>query len=127
MMITRYLTIGDCALLGVLFVLAVSLIFVLPASVISGGTEVIVRSGDRVVARYSLDQDRSFNVSGPLGDTIIEIEAGRAGIKSSPCPHKICVRMGKIGSEGGVIVCIPNKITVSVGNDRTDGLDAVSR
>jgi hypothetical protein len=126
-MITRYLTIGDCALLALLFALAVSLIFVLPASVISGGTEVIVRSGDRVVARYSLEEDRVFDVSGPLGDTVVEIEAGRAGIRSSPCPHKTCVRMGKIGREGGVVVCIPNKITVSVGNEQRDGLDAVSR
>ena len=126
-MITRYLTIGDCALLALLFALAVSLIFVLPASVISGGTEVVVRSGDRVVARYSLEEDRVFDVSGPLGDTVVEIEAGRAGIRSSPCPHKTCVRMGKIGREGGVVVCIPNKITVSVGNEQRDGLDAVSR
>jgi len=127
MIITRYATIGDWALVAALIVLATALLFVLPASVVSGGTAVVVHSGDRIVGRYSLEKDRRVTVTGPLGTTVVQIKGGRAHIEASPCPHKTCSRMGEVGSEGGLLVCVPNEVTVSVGSERQDGIDAVSR
>lgn len=127
MRITRYLTVGDYVLIGALIVAATVLSFVLPHAVISGGSTVVVRSGDRVYGRYALDEDREVVVKGPLGNTVVKIEGGRAHVGSSPCPHGLCTRMGEVGGEGGVIVCIPNEVTVTVGAERKDGLDAVSR
>ncbi|MFH1117097.1 MAG: NusG domain II-containing protein [Pseudomonadota bacterium] len=127
MTITRYLTIGDWGLIAVLIVLAVTLLFVLPSSLVSGGTSVVVGAGDRVAGRYLLEEDRRVTVSGPLGNTVIRIRDRRAHIESSPCPHKFCIKMGDVGAEGGVLVCIPNQITVTVGKERADGIDAVSR
>ncbi|MDQ7782605.1 MAG: NusG domain II-containing protein [Desulfomonilaceae bacterium] len=127
MIITRYVTIGDCALITAIIVSAVALLFVLPTLVVSGGTNVEVRSGDRVAGRYSLDEDRRVPVEGPLGTTVVRITDGHAHIESSPCPHKFCLRMGPVGGEGGLIVCVPNEVSVTVANDRADGIDAVSR
>lgn len=127
MSLKTYITIGDGVLMFALMVVAGVLFFLMPGWVLSGSTEVEIRSNDRVAGRYSLDTDRVVEVSGPLGKSIVEIKDGRARILSSPCPHKLCIRMGQIGKEGGVLVCVPNKIVVSVGNQRSDGLDAVSR
>ena len=86
-----------------------------------------VRCGEKLVGKYSLNQDRTVNVPGPLGNTVVRINNGNVRVLSSPCPYKHCVRMGPIGSDGGVIACVPNKVVISVTNDQEDGLDAVSR
>ena len=101
MTITRYVTIGDCVLIAALIFLAVALLFVLPATVASGGTRVVVRAGDRVAGRYSLEEDRRVTVSGPLGNTVIRIENGRAHIESSPLSSQVLHQNGRRGIRRG--------------------------
>lgn len=86
-----------------------------------------IRSGERFIGRYSLERNLTVNVPGPLGNTVVRINNGNVRVLSSPCPYKQCIKMGPIGSDGGVIACVPNKVVISVVNDKKDGLDAVSR
>jgi hypothetical protein len=120
-------TVADWVLIGLLLFFAAILFFLLPGWVLSGGTTVEIRSGEKFMGRYSLHQDRRVSVPGPLGATEVEIRDGRARVTSSPCPHKTCVRMGEIGSKGGLIACVPNKVVVKVGRGEPEDLDAVSR
>jgi len=122
-----YITLGDWALVAAILAVAVSLFFMIPRWVLSGGTEVEVYSSNNIVGRYPLHQDRTVEIPGPLGKTIVRIKEGRARIESSPCPNKICIHMGEFGTEGGILVCVPNEVVVRVGSDRAKGLDAVSR
>ena len=45
----------------------------------------VIRLDGRVVAEYPLDAARRFEVAGPLGKTVIEIQPGRARV---PCPGR---------------------------------------
>jgi hypothetical protein len=121
------MTLADVLLVATLLVVAAILPFLLPGWVLSEGTTLEIESGEKIVGRYGLDEDRTISVQGPLGGTVVKIERGRARIVSSPCPHKICQRMGEIGKSGGVIACVPNEVVIRIGEGRTDGLDAVSR
>lgn len=121
------ITVADAALILCILVTAFLLGWLSPKLFVFHGTEVEIREGDRVAGRYSLETDRRVEAEGPLGRTLIEIKDGHARIVSSPCPCKVCVRMGTIGREGGAIACVPNRIVVSVGKQRADGLDAVSK
>lgn len=120
-------TVADWVLIGSLLFLAAMLFFLLPGWVLSGGSTVEVYSGEKFMGRYPLHEDRKVDVQGPLGVTEVEIRDGRACVVSSPCPHKVCVHMGEIGSEGGLIACVPNKVVIKVGRGHPEGLDAVSR
>jgi hypothetical protein len=122
-----YITLADWALVVTILALAASLFFMIPRWVLSGGTEVEVYSSNKIVGRYPLQEDRIVEIPGRLGKTIVQIKDGRARIKSSPCPNKICVHMGDFGTEGGILICVPNEVVVRVGSDRSKGLDAVSR
>ncbi len=122
----KYTTVADKLLIVSLAVLAAVLFYIMPGLVLSGGTRVEVCSGEKVVGRYDLREDRVVPVSGPLGKTILEIKNGRARITASPCPHKICIGMGGVGKEGGLLVCVPNEVVVRVGSGNAEGLDAVS-
>jgi hypothetical protein len=73
--------------------------------------------------------NRNVTVMGPLGKSVVEINKGKVRMKSSPCPDQICVHQGWI--ERGTIICLPNKIIITVGRDeklyRNSGVDAVTR
>ena len=72
---------------------------------------VIVRVDGRVAREASLRLDRNLVVSGPLGETRVEIRAGRVRIAADPSPRQLCVHQGWI-PPGGAAVCLPNRIAV---------------
>ncbi len=101
--------------------------FILPHWIAQGGKFLEIRAGDKIVGTYALNKEQHIEVAGKLGTTLIVIENGRARIKSSPCPHKICCGMGEIGDKGGILVCVPNQVIVGIAGERAQELDAVSR
>ena len=71
----------------------------------------------QVVQRIDLKkivQQTSYTVQGPLGNTLIQVKPGEARIIDSPCPDKICVRMGWIKLPGQSAICIPNRVILSI-------------
>jgi hypothetical protein len=127
MNLKAYIRPADWVLIAFLLVTAVLSFFLIPRWLMSGATEVEILAGDRLVGRYPLNHDQRIEVPGPLGVSEIVIEGGHVRFQSSPCPHKTCKAMGNLGTEGGILVCLPNEIVVRVGNGQPDGLDAVSR
>ncbi|MDR1950327.1 MAG: NusG domain II-containing protein [Spirochaetaceae bacterium] len=69
----------------------------------SGGTWVYPQNAEETVA-----------VSGPLGDTVVELRQGRARVLSSPCGNKTCIAAGHIRARGQWIACLPNKVFVLI-------------
>jgi hypothetical protein len=61
-----------------------------------------------------LSSERRIDVHGPLGDSVIEIHAGRVRFVSSPCHGKQCVHSGWLSHSGELAACLPNGIMVSV-------------
>ncbi|MEI8183113.1 MAG: NusG domain II-containing protein [Desulfomonile sp.] len=122
----QLLTVGDKLLIAAILAIAVLLFFILPRLLVTDGAYVEISSCREVWRTYPLNRDVRFEVHGPLGKTVIQIKNGRARIVSSPCRNKICVNMGSLGQEGGVLVCVPNEVVVRIGNDRVNGLDAVT-
>ncbi len=72
-----------------------------------------------VQALYPLDTDREYVIGDLHGDyNILVIKDGCAYISSASCPDKICVSHRKINTEGDRIVCLPNKLTVRIVQDK---------
>jgi hypothetical protein len=122
-----HVTLGDKILITLVLLSAAALFHVLPGLIMDGGGTVEVMSDNKVVGFYDLGEDRSLTVNGPLGKTVVIVEKGRVRIKESPCPGKQCVNMGDCGEEGGVLVCVPNRVVVRIVEEGSDELDAVSR
>jgi len=121
------MTLGDSILLCSIIFLALLSFLVMPRWILSGGKVLEIRAGGKLVGRYSLNNHKLINVPGRLGTTSVLIENGRARIQSSPCPHKICCGMGDIGTQGGLLVCVPNEVIVAIAGEQAGDLDAVSR
>jgi hypothetical protein len=74
---------------------------------------------------YPLDQERLITVSGPLGQTTIEIHDGRVHVVDSPCRDKICVAAGWLDQSGQWAACLPNRVFVRVeGSTDEEAVDA---
>lgn len=80
-----------------------------------GKPEVVVQAGEKEVFRAPLGPgEKTITVTGPVGKSIIEIRDGRAHMLWSDCPDKICMNMGWISRPGQVVVCMPNKVVISI-------------
>lgn len=127
MRLRAYITRSDFLLLVTVLVLAGLLFVVSSRWLVSPGTQVEILAGEKTVGVYPLDQDRVVEVMGRLGKTVVEIKGGRARIRSSPCPNKLCMHMGELGAAGGCVVCAPNQVVLRLRSAPVDGVDAVSR
>lgn len=76
--------------------------------------KLLIRQGDKVLATYSLDQDRTLNIHGPLGDSRVVIAHGKARFLSAPCSNQYCVHQGWLSKVGQVAVCLPNQVSLEL-------------
>jgi hypothetical protein len=69
----------------------------------------------------------SVSVSGPLGETVVEVKDGAARVVASPCANQTCVAAGAIRRPGQWVACLPNQTLLLIeGNtDTDDATDAV--
>jgi len=66
-----------------------------------------------------LNRDEKFNPSDHIGQTSIEIVNKAIRVVSSDCPQSIA-------QTGGIIVCVPNKLTISIEGRRKNKFDAIT-
>jgi hypothetical protein len=74
---------------------------------------------------FPLEARETVAVSGPLGDTVIKIDQGRAWVESSPCAGKTCVAAGFASKRGQWAACLPNKVFFVIEGKEGAGVDTV--
>lgn len=78
------------------------------------GTKLIIRSAGKVVAESDLNSNRSFEIRGPLGMTLITVENRRVRVARDPSPRQYCVRQGWLSHAGEAALCLPNQVSVEL-------------
>ena len=86
------------------------------------GERVVVEQNGAQIASYLLTVDGEYALNG--GTNVLVIEDGEAYLRYADCPDKVCVNTGKIKYEGQTIVCLPNKIAITV-RGTADGVDII--
>lgn len=113
---------NDWKLLGIVLVIA----FVwLGSRFVFGRKEagyVTVQVDGKINGAYDLSKDQEI----VIGDTnVLIIHNGEAEMRSANCPDQICVNQKAVSYNGESIVCLPNKVIVTVTSDYEHELDAV--
>lgn len=85
----------------------------------------VIRVDGRIFAEYPLDAPRRIAVPGPLGNTVVEIQPGRARVHSDPGPRQYCVRQGWLARSGAVAICAPNHVSLML-TGRQAGYDSLN-
>ena len=88
------------------------------------GASVEVTIDGEIVATYPLFVNGEYELNG--GTNVLVVEGGTAYLNYSSCPDHTCENIGKIRYVGETIVCLPNKVTITIIGDAEDGVDLVS-
>ncbi len=78
-----------------------------------GGYAVAAADGKEIM-RIPLDKDGNYELSDLKYPVVITIKDGKAAVTESGCPEQVCVSRGYISREGEIIICLPNKLTVTI-------------
>lgn len=106
----RRFRVGD----AVIIAFAVVLVAVLGSRIYTNAVPRMLRITDsgHEHTDYPAWQARRITVRGPLGETVIEIDDGRARVLASPCTQKLCVRSGWLDAAGEATACVPNRVSI---------------
>ena len=115
---------GDWLILG-LSLLLVPLTWSFTRTGSGMATAIEVAVGNRPASVYSMNGRQQITVSGELGDSVIDIRNGKVRVLSSPGKRQLCVLSGWHQQGGSNIICLPNKVSISLisDQDRFDGIN----
>lgn len=112
----------DLIVIGSLLLLALALYLLIGATRRQGG-EVVVRVDGVETERHALSADGTYPLNG--GSNVLVIADGQAWLSDANCPDLLCVKQGKVRYTGQTIVCLPNRLTVTVEGGESNGVDFV--
>ncbi len=107
----------ELAVIGAVLAAAAAAVFI-PKLIGGDGAEAVIRCGDETHT-VSLSTDREFTLE-ICGDTVFEISDGRIRIKNALCPDKHCEKTGFISSPSESIICVPEKIIITINSSSSD-------
>ena len=88
------------------------------------GAYVEVTVDGNVVGKYSLDVDGVYTLNG--GTNILTVADGEAYISYADCPDHVCENTGKVRYVGQTIICLPNRLAITIIGNADDAVDFVS-
>jgi hypothetical protein len=86
---------------------------------------VVVTVDGQAYGTYPLSGEQTIAIcdsDGKETNTLV-IRDGKADMTEANCPDKLCVHQKAISVEKENIVCLPNRVVVTVTGDEEDGLD----
>lgn len=109
------------------YIAAAAVIFVAAAvwfagKLMSEGDTVTVTVDGKLFGSYPLNTEAKIDI---CGKNILTIENGEAYMSWADCPDKLCIHQGKITNGAKSIVCLPNRVVVTLSTESQ--LDAVSQ
>ena len=110
----RKTRIRDIILIASLTIIGLVLLLVVNTKS-EGGSFAVVQVDGVTVARYALSEDGVFVLNG--GSNTIEIKEGKVRMLEAQCPNLQCVHQGWISKSYQSIVCLPNKMIVTIEGD----------
>lgn len=104
----------------VLIVLIVAVVFTVLGAVRGDGGEARVYIDGELKYSFSLATDGEYAILG--GRMIIAVKDGKAYVASSDCAEQLCVHSSPVSAEGGMIVCLPNRVVIEIEGGEVDAV-----
>lgn len=118
----------DLIFFAILLVVGIGLfVFYQTRSLEQGQRIIIARDGEKY-GEYSLEKYQSISVKDKDDKVtnVVVIEDGVVHMESASCPDHLCMLQKSISKDKETIVCLPNKVTVTVVGADEGTLDAVA-
>lgn len=109
----------------VISLLSVTIIFITSKH----GNYVTIEQNGTITTVLQIDKNQKYNIyneNNEIENTIL-IENGQVSMIYANCPDKICEKHKAIKNDNESIICLPNKVIVTVTNDLENEVDGVAK
>lgn len=91
----------------------------------TGGKAEIIFN-DNVIDIINLEQNCDYHYNGSVSPVTVSVFNGKIRISESGCPRGLCMRQGEISREREIIVCIPNRIMITIVDGAKPDVDGIT-
>lgn len=116
----NFFKIGDIIVIAVIAVVSLFLVFY---PVLGEVEYAVIYVNGEEYGRFDLNsvEPKTIEISSDYGFNIVKIEKGQACVTESNCRDKLDVKAGAIGRAGQSLVCLPNRLVITIeGGVNTD-------
>ncbi len=90
------------------------------------GGEVVVKNEGEELFRLPLNEDKHVTIGDEERFNVLVIKDGKAFVEEASCPDHVCVKSGKVSLDGETVICLPNKLVISVEGGEENALDGIA-
>ena len=91
------------------------------------GSNILITVDGKEYGTYSLLEEQVITIVEGDAKNIIEIKGGKAYMKDASCPDQLCVSQNEISFDKESIICLPNKVVITVISDAKSDVDIMIR
>ena len=118
---------NDVIFIGFLAVFCIAVcVWVYKGGAVEGSNIKITVDG-KEYGTYSLLEEQTITIGEGETKNIIEIKGGKAHMKEASCPDQLCVDQNEISFDKESIICLPNKVVITVTSDAHSDVDGIVR
>lgn len=112
---------NDILLGGILLAVALLIWLIMELFVDVQPEKVVITVNGEAFGSYDINMNTRVEV---FDHNTVIIENGRVWMEYASCPDGLCINQGKIKESGQTIICLPNKVMVTIEGEEGE-LDAV--
>lgn len=113
----------DIIVIASVLLIAIAVLLIVNLTKKEGAYVEVTVDGNKV-ATYELAVDGTYPLNN--GTNTLTVKDGYAYMSHSNCPDHVCENTGKVKHVGETIICLPNKLTVTVVGTSEGSVDFVS-
>lgn len=116
---------NDGIFIGVLAAICVIVFIVFSVMHRSRGSIIVITRNGELYGTYNLSQNQTIEIENTDHEVTntLQIKDGVAKMIEADCPDKLCMHQKAISVSKENIICLPNRIVVTVEADHNEGLD----
>ncbi len=118
---------NDVIFIGLLLIFCIGVCVAVYKSGNVTGSYITITIDGEIYGTYSLLEEQTITIGEGGHVNIIDIKGGKAYMTSATCPDQLCVMQNEIGYDKQSIICLPNKVVVTVTSDSKDDVDMIIR
>ena len=125
--LSKYLKRNDVILLSLIAASTLLAFVIQLVQLMNNGSTIVISVNGAEYGQYALEKDRTIPVivDGRITNTVT-IRDGRATMSEASCPDQLCVKQGAISGQSQSIVCLPNRVIVTVTDGEEPEIDTMT-
>ena len=118
---------NDVIFISILAVFCIAVCIVVYKGGAVEGSNILITVDGEKYGTYSLLKEQTIVIGQGTSQNIIEIKGGKAYMLEASCPDQLCVDQNEIHFDKESIICLPNKVVLTVISDEKSDTDIIIR